>query len=330
MFLSVVVPVFNVESQLKKCLDSIVEINIHDYEIILVIGDSKDRSNDICSQYEEKYDNIIIVKQKGKGLSNARNCGLQFVRGKFVTFIDSDDFIVSENFEKLIFEIRKLEINKIDMIVSDFYVVNKKYKVIKERKQIINKSNEILSNEYTNTFLKSKESIWNVWRYIYAVDFLVNNNRSFKEGFLCEDVDFTIKSILQTQKVLYLHNPYYCYCVNREGSLFNAMSIKNINDLIEIIKELFDLLDGSDNLNDLIIRTKLIRELVLYISNIYEFKGKDRKVAIKLYKENLQLIKKGSTLKAKIIYYLLCTLGIRTVAIVMFLIKRLRRIIIYR
>lgn len=329
MFLSVVIPVFNVEKQLKKCLDSILRINFHDYEVILVVGESKDRSNDICKQYEEKYDNILIVKQFGKGLSNARNCGLQFIKGKYVTFIDSDDFIVSENLDKVINELREVEKNsKIDIVVSDFYVVNKDCKILKERKQIRN-TNKFLSYEYTTTFLNSKESIWNVWRYVYATDFLMKNNRKFKEGFLCEDVDFTIRSFLQTQNIFYFHNPYYCYCVNREGSLFNNIGMNNINDLIEIANVLFGVLDKSESVYVQSISTKLVREIILYIPNIYEVHGVDRRLAIRLYKENLILLKRGKDIKLKIIYYLICSLGIRLVAMMMFVIKRLRRRIIY-
>ena len=90
---SIIIPVYNAEHTLCKCLDSILEQDFNNYEIILVNDGSKDSSPDICNEYGSKYHNISIINQNNAGVSSARNAGLDVAKGDWITFIDSDDYI---------------------------------------------------------------------------------------------------------------------------------------------------------------------------------------------------------------------------------------------
>ena len=98
---SVIVPVYKTEAYLEKCLDSLVNQTLSDIEIIVVNDGSPDNSQDIIDRYVEKYPQKVkgVIKENG-GLSDARNYGLDFVSGEFVTFVDSDDYVELDSYEK--------------------------------------------------------------------------------------------------------------------------------------------------------------------------------------------------------------------------------------
>lgn len=109
MLLSIIVPVFNVESYIDECLKSILHCHLYNCEIIIVLGASSDESNNKCCHYAKKYENIRIVYQTGQGLSNARNCGFDQCRGEYVSYIDSDDYVDSERYSHIISFLRSAE-----------------------------------------------------------------------------------------------------------------------------------------------------------------------------------------------------------------------------
>lgn len=101
MKISVVVPVYNVEKYLKRCIESILLQTYKDYEIILVNDGSTDKSGEICNNYVEKYSNIRVINKSNKGLSDTRNVGIRYSRGEYIFFLDSDDYIVPNCLEVL-------------------------------------------------------------------------------------------------------------------------------------------------------------------------------------------------------------------------------------
>ena len=98
---SIIVPVYNVESYLAKCLDSILCQSYKDYEIIAINDGSTDNSSKILKEYVDKYDNIIVINQENQGLSQARNNGVKEAKGEYIIFADSDDFIEKDLLKKI-------------------------------------------------------------------------------------------------------------------------------------------------------------------------------------------------------------------------------------
>ena len=147
---SVIVPVYNVEKYIRKCLDSLVNQTLEDIEIIVVNDGSKDSSIDILKEYAEKHNNIKVYEKENGGLSDARNYGLQFATGKYIAFLDSDDY-VDVNLYKRMYEKAKAEDS--DMVECNFYWVydNKTKKDIgqkyKGKKQMFEKARVVAWNK---------------------------------------------------------------------------------------------------------------------------------------------------------------------------------------
>ena len=125
-----VVPVYNVEKYLKRCLDSIINQTYKNIEIILVNDGSKDNSRDICEEYEKNYENVSLINQENGGLSAARNTGLKYVKGEAVTFVDSDDWLELDAIEYYVDSMKKYNV---DMVVTNnIRTKNYQEKIIKE------------------------------------------------------------------------------------------------------------------------------------------------------------------------------------------------------
>ena len=134
--ISVVVPVYNVEKYLERCVDSIIKQTYKNLDIILVDDGSQDNSGKICDKYKEKYNNIQVIHQKNQGLSIARNNGLAIAEGNYITFIDSDDWIKKDMIESLFNAMHKYKADIASVAVYDVYdsgqvIKNVKYKNVK-------------------------------------------------------------------------------------------------------------------------------------------------------------------------------------------------------
>jgi len=187
--LTIVIPVYNVEKYIEKCINSILIQKLRDYEIILVDDGSTDNSGNICDKYAGKYNHIKVIHQMNKGLSGARNTGIREAKGEYLMFIDSDDFIN----EKI-----KLEevINELKEDVIQF-----KWIYYYENKYVYFKDNELYPNiDYENLlFKKVKDGTISVsaCNKIVKRSIITDNNIFFNEDLLSEDIDWSLN--------LYLH-----------------------------------------------------------------------------------------------------------------------------
>lgn len=203
--LSVVIPVYNTYKYLRQCLDSIVNQTYKNLEIIIVNDASPYKEDDeICIEYAEKDERIIYIKHDiNKGQGGARNTGIKNATGKYITFVDSDDFLIQEDIYE--FTINKFNKNKkIDVVGFNVYFY-------------YDETNSYEEIPYMNVnlyYLKpSKMEIYKVtdivWHKVYKTDSIKKYNLWFKENFLYEDTDFTIKYIA-------LVNPTYQF-LNKFG-----------------------------------------------------------------------------------------------------------------
>ena len=156
--LSVIVPVYNVAPYLRKCLDSILNQTFKNIEIIIV-SDGPEEDNKICAEYAAKDSRIIFIKDIGKGLGGARNAGIDIARGKYIAFVDSDDWLEPETYE------RALNYNKdSDIIIFEANIVNpekENWQDIEKYSQLNFKGLQKLDNEHilnTNVFAWNKIS----------------------------------------------------------------------------------------------------------------------------------------------------------------------------
>ena len=232
--ISVIVPVYNVEQYLRRCLDSLVNQTLNDIEIIVVNDGSPDDSQAIIDEYACKYENIRAFKKANGGLSDARNFGLEYVTGEYVAFVDSDDYVQKDMYEKMY---SKAKENDFDMVVCNLsYVYPGKLMEV----------NSHIENDTTDI----KKSMINIypaaWNKLYKRN-LFDHDVRFKKGVWFEDVEFLYRLLPYVKSIGVVKEPFYQY-VQREGSITSTVNkkiydyISNWNGIIDYYKEhdLFD------------------------------------------------------------------------------------------
>lgn len=229
MKVSVIVPVYNVERYLDKCLDSLAHQTLKDIEIIIVNDGSPDHSEDIIKKYTKKYQNFKYYKKENGGLSSARNYGIKYASGDYIAFLDSDDYVKYDMYEKMYL---KAVSNNYDLVVCDinYLYPNKTIRVssgIKEDTQNIKKA-----------YLTIHPAAWNK---LFKKE-LFNNNIYFKEGIWFEDVEFIYRMLPFIKSIGVILEDFNQY-VQREGSITSSVSpkiydyVSNMNGIIDFYKE---------------------------------------------------------------------------------------------
>ncbi|MDY4006714.1 MAG: glycosyltransferase [Fusobacterium varium] len=238
MELSIIVPIYNVEDYLEECLKSLYNIKNIKLEIILVNDGSKDNSFKIMEKFKEIYpEKTVLINKENGGLSSARNAGMKAAVGEYISFIDSDDFIDVDEFEKFFKEGQK---DKLDVMVGNMrYYTPERTGDSLFRSDIIKNSGIVNGIDFFwNLFQKPKCFREEVVDDIYKREFLVKNNIWFNENIVHEDSEFTPLVYLKAEKVKYIDRAFYFYR-QRTGSIMNKVSEKSIVSLESICEKFF-------------------------------------------------------------------------------------------
>ena len=214
--ISIIVPVYNVEKYLSKCLDSLLRQTISDCEIICVNDGSTDRSLDILQDYAMRDDRITIISQENAGLGAARNAGIRAARGTYLGFIDSDDFADCSLFEKAV---NCAEKNKSDVVIFNAYL----YFTDSCRKTVFRDAEfyRLLEEEEYFTAVEHPKIINSigVWDKIYRKDFILSNGIMNPESRIYEDVLFTVKALTMAKRISVISEPLIYYRKNTGTSI---------------------------------------------------------------------------------------------------------------
>ena len=218
---SVIVPIYNVEKYLEKCINSLLSQTLEDIQIILVNDGSKDNSGNIAREYEKNNKNrIIYVEKENGGLSDARNYGLKYATGDFIAFLDSDDYIEKNAYEEMY---NKAIEENADYVECDF-IWEFPNKIRVDKQYPYKNKKEMLS------FVRVV-----AWNKLIKRQLITDNNLEFPKGLRYEDVEFTYKLIPFVNKFAYVDKPFIHY-VQREGSIANVQN--------ERTAEIFTVLDN--------------------------------------------------------------------------------------
>ena len=224
----IIIPVWGVEKYVSKCLDSLVNQTLEDIEIIVVNDGSPDNSQKIIDEYVKKHPDKVksYIKENG-GQGSARNYGIEVSTGEYIGFVDSDDFVELDMFEKLY---NKAKQDKSDIVVCGSYNVSEDYSK-KEKDVFVNNYDTDLEN-----VLFGKMAVWNK---IYKRNKLIDNKITFKEKVWYEDLAFTLKAIINSSKFSFIDESLYDYLI-RQGSTMNN---SNVERNLEILQAFDDVLD---------------------------------------------------------------------------------------
>ncbi len=217
--ITIIVPIYNVENFLKKCLDSIIMQTYNKLEIILIDDGSNDKSGFICDEYAKKDKRIRVIHQANKGLSEARNRGIELSNGKYIGFVDSDDYISKDMYKTLYYNIKSYN--------ADISIC--KYKYIK--KDCICTFDNIDNIEIYGNYNAIKILLDNnnkiitdhMWNKLYKKELF--NNIKFPCNKNYEDVAIQYKLINLSNKIVYTPSCLYAYCERRQSILNNTNEI---------------------------------------------------------------------------------------------------------
>ena len=233
VLLTVVIPIYNVEKYLKRCIESILIQEWKNYDILLVDDGSTDSSPQICDDYAKVYDFISVIHKKNGGLSEARNTGISHAKGDYVYFPDSDDWLEPQTFKELadVLESQEFDIvsfnrefvkGEEDTIVSDPLVTQ----VYEGKDAFV----QMLKHSYITGFANDK---------IYKKSLFIDNNISFPKGKYYEDLGTNYKLFLSAKNVFATNQKYYHYLIDNPDSITQSWNEQKFSDMFEFYKDIF-------------------------------------------------------------------------------------------
>ena len=278
--LSIIIPVYNVEAFVGRCIESCLKQDIppSEYELLIVNDGSKDGSMDVVRQFAIQYDNIRIVEQENAGLSAARNIGLKNAKGEYIWFVDSDDYVESDVLGNLINDCYSQELDVLCLGLQLSYDNgNKEPFAIKD-----DSKGEVLRGESFVSLVGMPPAAWCA---IYRKKFLFDNSLHFLEGVIHEDQEFTPRVYFLAQRIKYSSVVVYNY-FQRQGSIMTSPKkrAKKSKDLLVICDSLYHftkqhIVEGTPAYNTMIGKinfafSQSLRNYTRGVSTITEYKEK--------------------------------------------------------
>lgn len=302
---SIVVPVYNVSKYLGKNFETLKNQTYRNIEIIFVDDGSTDNSGKLCELYKSTDNRVKVIHKSNEGLGLARNTGISNSSGKYIMFIDSDDFVHEEMVERLL---RNLIDTESDTSFCGYFEYYDEYNIIAKpaffNKKIF-KNEEIYENVLLNMIsskpYEKKDSLlsMSVWHAIYSLDIIRENNILFpsEREYISEDIIFDIAYLKKSKKVCYISDSLYYYRCNNSQSLTHKYSVDEFDKHKKVVekikKELSYFLEKEDYLN----RTDryLLGRLRTCIQKALSFKKTNSK--FKLYKHIKILVNDPEVIK---------------------------------
>ena len=275
---SVIIPVYNVEKYIDRCLKSIISQNYDDLEIIVIDNGSTDSSGSICDTYASEYSNISVYHIENHGVGAARNFGLSKARGEFIYFVDSDDYLVGNLFADFADKL----VSELDLAVFSYY---NSFEEDLTEKQRTEKSLPFKGNYDKDGFIKIfkelflSDMLYTVWNKIYRREFLLENNLSFEQYELGEDVRFNLNVYRNVNRIFLSQDSYYVYVIGRKGSAMSSYNPKRIQYQLQELKMVDSLL--SDWYLDSFDLDQTIKARIL-MSNIYNISKQNTQFSSKV------------------------------------------------
>ena len=251
--ISIIVPVYNVEKYIAKCLKSLTLQTLQGIEIIIVNDGSLDRSIDIIEKYvKENPTKIKYYEKKNGGLSSARNYGIEYATGEYIAFLDSDDYVEINMYEEM-YNLAKKE--NADMVECDF-IWEWEY-----GKKVYDKRREYKTKE---DIMKKPRVV--AWNKIYKREILNKNKIRFPEGLIYEDMEFFYKLLPHLNKISYI-NKYFVHYIQRKDSISNKQT-KKIEDIFKILDNIFDYYKEQNLYNQYEKELKYMKKRILLGSSL--------------------------------------------------------------
>ena len=242
--ISVIIPIHNSERYLRKCLDSVVNQTFNNFEVIMVDDGSEDDSLCIMKEYEDKYSNFKLFSIEKSGVSEARNVGIEKSRGKYLAFIDSDDFVLQNFLETLYNNIIK---TNADIVCCNYYL----YWPLKNFyiKDIMHLSSGVYSSKkILYSLVKDVRVHFFLWNKLWKRSLFIDNNIKFPKGKCYEDIYVCLRAVYFSKSISVLSSCLYFY-TRRKDSFESSITLSKYKDYIEAFKYIRIFLDSQGEYN---------------------------------------------------------------------------------
>jgi len=211
--ISVIIPIYNAEKYLQECLDSVIGQNFSNFEVLLINDGSSDNSGNICNEYAEKYNYIKVFHKENGGVSSARNTGLNVVQGKWITFVDADDYLLPDAFATL----HNTAINS----DSDLILAN----TLRLKEGKLSPLHKMKEETTSNVVLSLKQ--FSLWGYLFCAEIIKNADVRFVDGLAySEDRVFIYQVALQCKAITYCNTPAYVYRLHADSVCHNPNTVR--------------------------------------------------------------------------------------------------------
>ena len=235
MKLSIIVPVYNTEAYLAKCLDSLLDSSCRDYEIIAVNDGSTDGSRAVLAEYCDRYPGLIRpVDTPNGGLGHARTCGLAVAAGEWVLFVDSDDYLTPHAVSKIFEVLEKAEQEPFDVAVFDFVHVDEEGRILASFSGC-EKDDPFTLESFPEFLFSPMNAVNKLWRR----SLFTENGISFPGRLWFEDVATSPKLYLHAKRIVPVHRAWYCY-LQRRGSITNSGAAARNVEMITVTDRILD------------------------------------------------------------------------------------------
>ena len=269
--LSIIVPVYNVENYLRRCLDSILlQPSSITYEILLIDDGSSDKSGAICDEYQSNFPNVFVSHIENNGVAEARNLGISLSKGNYLYFMDPDDFLSDNFFDKISSNLKQ----KWDVLCFGYNEIKEnRNTVLSCRPHFYTHCGLLGKNEFRNEFIElfKTDMMYNVWSRIYNKTFILKHDIRFPNKQIGEDTLFNFQAYRHLNTVLFIDSTLYNYIAGRSGSALTSFHPRRIEIQLDELQELQKLLKQFQIEDETLIqeiKTKIVVSAAFQISNL--------------------------------------------------------------
>lgn len=290
--LSIIIPVYNVEKYLPECMERLIPQLNDSCEVILVNDGSTDNSAVLCSNYCKSYNNFVFIEQDNVGLSGARNTGINAASGKYLLFLDSDDYLANGAIDQISAAILEGDSDVIFIRAKSFIDGSEKY--VEEQVDYSRINNDRAPIDIFKE-LNSIDSYWfAAWLFIPKRSLVIQNNAFFKIGLLHEDELWVPVMLSYASSATLINSCVYCYRVNRSGSIIQQKNIKKQLDLFVVAEELYERGSNSNNnIKDIFLERCASIEWGRILDYQKFEQIDDDLILLRIIENNLYMLKKG-------------------------------------
>lgn len=224
--ISIIVPVYNVEKYLNRCIESILNQTYKNFELILVNDGSTDKSRQICEKYQAEDNRVIVINQQNKGVSAARNVGLEIAKGEYIAFVDSDDYIERDMYESLINDCKN---KNSDITVCGFYQLrpnSKRNELFIKNESFIMNSIDCINKFFEDDYIK--DLMYAPWNKLFKRK-VIGNIRFNEELSMGEDILFIFECLEKCNFIFFNTESKYNYIYRENSAMREKFSEKRLD-----------------------------------------------------------------------------------------------------